>query len=170
MAQLDISVKGDRRKKAAPTIDLTPMVDLGFLLISFFMYTTTLMEQRSIELKMPAPANGHPMAFADTSTLTVLPVREHRVAAYTGELNDPLKVRIIKFSDLRYIIRNMQKTLLALPASYSADAHKLHVIIKPAPDSKYEDLVRTLDEMTINAVPVFVMDDITEAELMAIQK
>ena len=61
MAELDTSSGGHHKKgpgvkkakKLSTRIDLTPMVDLGFLLITFFMYTTTLAKPKTMEINMP---------------------------------------------------------------------------------------------------------------------
>jgi biopolymer transport protein ExbD len=53
MAEMNLPEKGGRRRVQPPRIDLTPMVDLGFLLITFFMFTTTLAQNKTLELNMP---------------------------------------------------------------------------------------------------------------------
>ncbi len=52
MAEIQVSGKHGR-KAATPRIDFTPMVDLGFLLITFFMMTTTMSAPKAMDISMP---------------------------------------------------------------------------------------------------------------------
>jgi biopolymer transport protein ExbD len=163
MAEIQITEKGKRRKAAPPRVDLTPMVDLAFILITFFIYATTLTEEKALVLNTPVP--GEPStSYIDTSTITIMPTADDQYAYYHGTLDNPNEVSIINTKQLRTIILNKQHDLKGLPASYSVQARKLHVIIKPDKHSKYENLVSVLDEMLINKVPYYAIVDITQQE------
>src|SRR5688572_15019825 len=69
-------------KKERPKIDMTPMVDLGFLLISFFVITTELSEPRSATLNMPK--DGPLMPLGDSSALTILLAGNDKIYYYHG--------------------------------------------------------------------------------------
>ena len=150
------------------------MVDLGFLLITFFMYTTTLAQPKVMELQMPqqnASAGG--VAIPGEATLILMPASGHRVAYYRG-LDDPNEtLRWCGFSgshDLRGLLNDEQARVKVLPATFSAEAHKLHVLIKADTSAAYEDIVRTLDEMAIVDVPYYTMMRISPEEQIALQK
>jgi biopolymer transport protein ExbD len=146
-------------------IDLTPMVDLGFLLIAFFMYTTTLARTAAMEINMPDNgAELNPNVFIDTSTITIITTKDHWLAYYEGILSDPGKMKTTSIADIRGVIQRKRKELFSLPASFSVRAHKLHVLIKPMDNSTYDDLVAVLDEMTINDVPFYAIVDVTDEE------
>ncbi|MES1217238.1 MAG: biopolymer transporter ExbD, partial [Bacteroidota bacterium] len=78
-----------RLKRANLKIDMTPMVDLGFLLICFFVITTTMSEPKATELFMPK--EGPPMNIADSKTLTVLLSKDNRIFYYHGNWETAIK-------------------------------------------------------------------------------
>src|SRR5690606_12079131 len=131
-------VKDGRRKRHTPSVDLTPMVDLGFILITFFIYTTTLGQSTALELNTPTDT-GEGTSFIDTSTLTIIPVANHKFVYYHGILDSPDDLVTTSLETIRSVIMQKQNDLRHLPATYSKQARKLHVIIKPADNSSYED-------------------------------
>ncbi|RYE25277.1 MAG: biopolymer transporter ExbD [Sphingobacteriales bacterium] len=161
MADIQIAQKNTRRKTADPRIDLAPMVDLGFLLITFFMYTTSMAKLKTMEIDMPykSQQTTTPTAFPEESTLTLIATKNHKLLLIEGSKIDEAK--LITQQELRPSLIDHAKAASALPATFSKEAHQLHVIIKPNDDSSYEDLVSILDEMTINAVPYYAIVDIT---------
>ena len=169
MAEMNLPQKG--RRMQAPRIDLTPMVDLGFLLITFFMYTTTLARPATMELNMPSrEPTTEPTTVVAESTLTLIPTKDHRIVYYEGILSDPGQLKQCSFLQLRQVILKKKGQVVALPATFSANAHKMYVLIKPGDDSTYGDLVQLLDEMSINAVPFSTIVDVTAEEKEWIQK
>ncbi len=166
MADLNLPQKnGGHHKTQAPRIDLTPMVDLGFLLITFFMFTTTLANENALPLHMPDNAvTKEPTVLPEESTLTLIPMKAHKVAWYAGAMKDPGQLKSCATNQVMGIVLNKGKEVAALPASYSKEAHKLHVIIKPTDDCNYEDVVQVLDVMLIMQVPYYTIVDISAEE------
>ena len=165
MADIITPQKKGRRKVQSTRIDFTPMVDLGFILITFFIYTTTIARPGAMEIKMPSnDSMGHRTVFAEESTITLLPVKGHKVAWYYGTLksNDQLKTQSV--DEVNDCLFKMKKRVAALPFSLSPDAHKLHVLIKPNDDCSYEDVVHLLDDMSIVGVTFYALVDITPEE------
>ncbi len=173
MAEMNMPQKEGkgRRKVAAPRIDLTPMVDLGFLLITFFMFTTSLAQQRSMELKMPVPPAmvDVPQAYPDEAVITLLPANNHRVYYYEGALKSPAQMKNCSIGETRQILQRKMREVAALPATYSKQAHEIHVLLKPNADSKYNDLVNLLDEMLILKIEYYCIVDITPEEKLMLQ-
>jgi biopolymer transport protein ExbD len=175
MAEIQVSQKsGKRRNYATPKIDLTPMVDLGFILITFFMYTTTLARPSVMELH--APPKGpqlNPPQIPGEATIVVIPTRDHRVAWYSG-LDNPAE-GLQWFSkdgneSLRSVLMRKSAELKALPASYSIEAHKLHVLIKPDTATAYADVVNVLDELLIADIPAYTLMSLESNEKDALKK
>ncbi len=154
---------GMRSKKLSTRVDMTPMVDLGFLLITFFMLTTTMSKPKALPLVMPA--DGDPAAVAESKSLTLLVDGNNRVAWYEGLQPDaqggPLRRSDFSFENgIGNVIRDKQRRV----AQAYGDADELVVMIKVADGGSYRNMVDALDEMKINRVARYAVVNITDEE------
>jgi biopolymer transport protein ExbD len=182
MAEMDTSGGGGHKKgpgvkkgkKLSTRIDLTPMVDLGFLLITFFMYTTTMSKPKTMEINMPNTEKIDPKdqtKVKESTAMTILLSKNHRIYYYEGLASDPtkppdLKVTGFKAKDgIRDAIIAKKQKVAQLQQSGALDAKDLATfLIKPDSTSTYDDLVNILDEMNINDVRVYAIVDITDVD------
>lgn len=183
MAELDTSSGGGHKKgpgvkkgkKLSTRIDLTPMVDLGFLLITFFMYTTTMAKPKTMEINMPYKdekmTDDEKNKIKNSVALTVLLSKNHRIYYYEGIGDNPDKqpeyvsTTFSPKKGIREAIINKKKAVDQLKASGALTAKdQLTVLIKPDTTSTYSDLVNILDEMNINDVKVYAIIDISTIE------
>lgn len=183
MAEMDTSSGGGHKKgpgvkkgkKLSTRIDLTPMVDLGFLLITFFMFTTTLAKPKTMEINMPYKDENlteeEKNKLKASVAMTVLLSKDHRVYYYEGIGDNPdqapdMKVTGFKAKDgIRDAIIAKKKIVDGLKRSGALTAKdEMTVLIKPDTTSTYSDLVNMLDEMSINDVKVYAIIDISDIE------
>ncbi|MFM9988896.1 ExbD/TolR family protein [Flavobacterium sp.] len=162
-----------RSKKGNSRVDLTAMVDLAFLLITFFMLTTSLNKPQSMDLGMPEkdPKNPPPPVLVDERrTMTILLGENDKLKNYMGLIETPIEAP--KF--LSYGKEGIRKDILSRVKSVplvTGDPKKgLIVIIKPSKKSTYRNLVDILDEMAICKVPTYAIVDITPAEVALLDK
>jgi biopolymer transport protein ExbD len=131
-----------RSKKASTKIDMTPMVDLGFLLITFFMLTTTLAKPVVMQLNMPDKTETEEKSPVKMSeTLTVVP-DSSQVYYYQGLPNDPTtKLLKTDYSNkgIRTILFDMKQRI----------GTNFTIVIKAAKTAKYKNMVDLLDECVI---------------------
>lgn len=167
-----IQVKGS---KAAPQVDLTPMVDLGFLLIAFFMFTTTMSDPKVMSVQMPYKGDEalrDAPVVKESTAMTILLGADHEVFYYYGIGNDPDNIPALERTaaaegeGIRDAItwkKAKVRDLVATGALLPED--RMTVIIKASASSTTDDLVSILDEMSISQVPIYTVADITEDEL-----
>lgn len=141
------------KKLSTRVVDLTPMVDLGFLLITFFIFTTTLAEPKAMELKLPDD-KGPDMPVFQTGTLTLLPAEDNAVYYYEGTLQT-VPLRKTTTQHVREVIMSKK---------HRTTAEKFYVVIKPTNTSTYKNIVNILDEMTINDVKHYAFADVSAEE------
>ena len=148
-----------RSKKQNSKVDLTAMVDLAFLLITFFMLTTTLSKPQSMDLTLPDkekdPAVKNDIKVDENRTVTLLLGENGKLVRYMGMLEKPLAAP----KDFSYGKDGIRKELLSRMEQvkqYSTAKGKpkdgMIVIIKPSKKSTYRNLVDVLDEMAIVGV------------------
>lgn len=158
-----------RSKKLSSTVDLTAMVDLAFLLITFFMLTTSLSKPQSMDLSLPDrdedPEKNKEMKIDENRTVTMLLGEDDKLMYYVGRLDEPLAppTQIAFGRDgIRQELLKRKKSVV----EYTGDPSKgLIVIIKPSKESTYKNLVDALDEMAIVDVPTYAITDITPEEV-----
>lgn len=157
-----------RAKKHSLKMDLTPMVDLGFLLISFFVITTQLTEPRAVHINMPH--DGPFMRVPNSSTLTVLIQDSHHLYYYEGNWEDAIKQNKIHSTTLDLktglgsIIRTKQ-SFLDQNKVKGEGGTGLMVLIKPAKNADYSQVIDVLDEMLINNVRKYAIVKPTPEEI-----
>lgn len=147
-------------------IDMTPMVDLGFLLISFFVITTELSKPTAMDIAMPT--KGAPMLVKESDVVTVLLDNNNTVWYYLGNWENALHNNAVSktsFSGkdgLRKIINEKQRWLDKNNTKEGRNG--LMLIIKPTNNSSYKNLIDVLDETTINIVKKYVVVNPSEEE------
>jgi len=175
MAELDTSGGGKhkggkvRSKKASTRIDLTAMVDLAFLLITFFMLTTTLAKKKEMDLAMPNNTDQKAqLPVAATRTMTILLGSHNKVEWYMGETGKsaPTVDNFGKEGIRKALIENGKNVV----ATHAAPDNFMIVLIKPSDKSTYENLVAALDEMNITGVKSYAIVKILPIELGDLQK
>ncbi len=181
MAEMDTSGGGHKKgpgvkkgKKLSTRVDMTPMVDLGFLLITFFMFTTTMSKPKTMEINMPAKneEKKDETKLKESTAMTIVLGANHNIYYYEGLASDPANpppVKSAKFKPgpegIRQAIIDKKEKVAALQASGALGPKDYAAfLIKPDESSSYSDLVGILDEMAINDAKVYAIVDITPVD------
>ena len=173
MAQIEESGGGGKGKKGkgkkhAPSVDMTPMVDLAFLLITFFMLTTTFSKPQTMQLNMPDKTKDNQKQQSKASeTLTLLLAKDDKVLWFQG-LPDGAKLEETDYSGegLRKLIMEKTKQIGTYVDVNDNNIvkNKIVVIIKPMDESKYKNVVDVLEEINITVTKVYAIVDVTPEE------
>jgi biopolymer transport protein ExbD len=150
MAQIENNNHGKNRFLTGRTllrVDLTPMVDLGFLLISFFMLSTTFSQPRVANLIMPKDSDVE-TPVGELATLTLMPVRNNEISYYEGRQSQPALIQHCSYAEVRAVIRQKRQKV----AEVLGSADKTVIIIDPGPESSYKNFMDILDEIQINDI------------------
>ena len=150
-----------RSKKGSTRIDMTAMVDLAFLLLTFFVMTTTLNKPQTMEITMPEkPKPGDEMPeINEKNVLTLVLGEDDKIYWYVG-ITDPT-VEVSNFS-----ATGIRKILLAK----KAELPKLVVLIKAMNEAKYKNMVDIMDEMNISTMQRFALVDITPTDVQLVKE
>ena len=181
-----------KAKRLSTRVDMTPMCDLGFLLITFFIFTTTMQTPTTMDLNMPKDTEKkeEQNEVKQSGALTIMLGKGDQVYFYEGQLKVDASGNNFQqttFKGIRDIIINKKKDVISRYVAdpvkdeeIKQDFKKRHpddpnwekaaldkdfvVIIKPDPDATYKNTVDILDEMTINEVKRYAMVDLFPIE------
>jgi biopolymer transport protein ExbD len=178
MAELDTSGGGKnkggkvRSKKQSTRVDLTAMVDLAFLLITFFMLTTTLAKPQAMDMALPDKdkVDQQELTVADNRTMTILLGSGNRLEWYMGMVDNPMTPPQVdnygRNGIRKALIENSKKVIAA-----TGDPKKgLIVLIKPSDQSNYRNFVDILDEMKVSNIQQYAIVDISEPEIALLKR
>ncbi|MFD2718754.1 ExbD/TolR family protein [Hymenobacter monticola] len=137
-----------RAKKMSTKIDMTPMVDLAFLLLTFFMLTTTFAKPNVMQLTMPVKKTDdvEDTKIKASQAMTILLGKDNKAYYYFG-LNTPNDKTVPKpeLKVTNYSADGIRKVLL----DRQRQSPEPIILIKPTEDAKYKNMVDILDEMNI---------------------
>lgn len=184
-----------RAKKQSTRIDMTPMVDLAFLLLTFFVLTATFSKPKSMELTFPAPPPPDQKPDEIKNGITFLLSKDDRIFYYEGQFRAEAddKGPKTQISELsfgqnslhKYLLEKskaMQDQIKALQVKHDnkqladttykrmvrerkADKSSYTYLIKTDDQATYKDVIDVIDELNINVVGKYVMVDILKSEL-----
>lgn len=163
----DNSGKGGkvRSQKQPPHVDLTPMVDLAFLLITFFMLVTTFNKPNVMDLGLPAKPKDNmpkppPTEIDLSNSISLIIGKDNRIFYHQLDqagLNDQtLKETSFDREGITQVIQQAK--------ARAKDQSKFTVIIKPTDDAVYKNFVDILDEMAITKNEIYGITDIKSWE------
>jgi len=158
--------KKKRRKKMSTRVDMTPMVDLGFLLITFFMLTTTFSKPQTMEINLPVKPKGEVTeeqenALKASKAFNIIVDGENRLFWYLGLPHEPLE----PLTETNYTADGIRKVLLEKNSSIQ----DMVVLIKATDAAVYKNVVDILDEMNISNIKRYALIDITPDDLEELQ-
>ena len=144
-----------RVKKASTKIDMTPMVDLAFLLLTFFILTTTLNKPQTMELTMPEKPKKEDKQpeVNEKKVVTVILGAADKVYWYVGITDPEIKKTDFSAEGIRKVLIEKNKEIPGMI-----------ILIKPGKDSRYKNMVDILDEMNITDMKRFAMVKITPVD------
>jgi biopolymer transport protein ExbD len=182
-----------RAKKQSTRIDMTPMVDLAFLLLTFFVLTATFSKPKSMELTFPAPPEGEPPPPIKKG-ITLILSKNDKIFYYEGEFRavaddkgpatELKELSFDKSSLHKYLLdknKEMHEQIKALDAKFKAgqipdttfkrmvrerkaDKESYTYLIKTDEEATYKNVIDVIDELNVNVVGKYVMVDILKPE------
>jgi biopolymer transport protein ExbD len=188
--------KGKKRaKKQSTRIDMTPMVDLAFLLLTFFVLTSTFSKPKSMELTFPVPPENIQEQPPIKNGITILLTKDDRIFYYEGEFKpkDTDKGPKTTLAELNFSQESLHKYLADKNKWAQEEIAKLDekfknkqladtthkrmvkeikankiaptILLKTDDKATYKNVIDLIDELNINLIGKYVVVDIMQPEL-----
>ena len=148
-----------RTGKRSTRVDLTPMVDLGFLLLTFFVFTTTLSSAKVMDLDTPndKDTTKHDLV-CESCALTIILSGNDKIWYYEG-MEGKAQYHQTDFSS-----RGLRALLTRKKKEVDAIKRTVGLIIKSTPHCKFKNLIDAIDESTIAGYPPYFLDELSAAD------
>ena len=181
-----------RAKKSSTKIDMTPMVDLAFLLLTFFILTSTFNKPKAMDLAFPAkPKVDEPIDKVKANGISILLGENGKVYWYPGALKPETVIEKTNFSNtgLRMIFANGNSKIVKEMNALRAESKKweysqivadslfklkskeikgkedaLVVLVKADDKASYKNVIDVVDELNITDIGKFAIMDMTPEE------
>jgi biopolymer transport protein ExbD len=175
MATIEISGNGRsfgkvRSNRLSTAVDMTPMVDLGFLLITFFMLATTLSSPTAMSVFFPKKTDEGTMPIKASHVLTIFLGENDNIYYLDGvAATDDNALSALQTTRSGYELRNVifaaRRRVNSIRRNAGENADVFTVVIKPTAGSSYKNMVDTMDEMAITRTSRYALvDELTGAE------
>lgn len=162
MAEINLPGNGSKGKKTftkrSTRVDLTPMVDLGFILVTFFVFTSALSEPKVMDLMYPNDKDNGNDEICSSCAITVLPAKNNQLWYYEGK-EETAAYKETSYTALRQLLVNKRKKVVE-----QRGKNELILIIRPLQTSQYHNLVDIMDECKITGVVRYYIDEPSEQE------
>jgi biopolymer transport protein ExbD len=181
-----------RAKKGSTRIDMTPMVDLAFLLLTFFILTTTMYKPSTLQLTFPVPPEDDQPKELDkvNNALTLFLTKKDQILYYKDAFKPgETQLSQTNFKDITKMLIEMNKSTLeqinelskrlnekkiteeaydSLKNNVQKQKDALFVIIKPDKDAKYRNMIDMVDNMDISGIGKYAVQDTIKADEQAL--
>ena len=150
-------------KKKSTSVDLTPMVDLGFLLITFFVFTTTMSKPTVMKVDMPFDKTAENNPVCNSCVLTVLLCNDNVIKYYEGDFANA-EFQSTNYAGIRDVIRRRKEMVKRVRGT----TDEFVLIIKPTGESSFKNFVDITDEVSINQIKRYYLDEVSLVEQKAL--
>ena len=151
MAQIENNKKKIR-------MDMTPLVDLAFLLLTFFVLTSTLTKQQAIDLTFPPKCIDCPITPANG--MTILFKRDKLYYAVGDYIKNPTKIIASK---------DIIKELTLTKKAFNKMDKELNIVVMPYDSTSYESVISVIDALNITDNHRFVIQDVNPSSSLVMR-
>jgi len=141
--------KSKKKSRVGVRIDMTPLVDVAFLLLIFFMVTTVFRTPQALEINLP-PKDNPPVPIAKSNILTVFALPGDRYKWMVGEMTP----EEVAWTSLPGIFKQER----------DKNEKKIVVVIKVHPEAKFHSMVDIIDELDALKMTRFALAPLTEED------
>lgn len=141
--------KKKRKKRVGIRIDMTPLVDVCMLLLTFFMVTTVFNKPQTMELNMPPSDTPVEVPASKLLTIRILP----NLNIYWSSGLEPTALKKVEFKELRKFLIDQRRSTSDLITLVQIDR-----------EAKYNDMVDVVDELNLAEITKFSFAPMKESD------